>query len=238
LPSDLQDDLKTALKQSEEFAAGDYLKALDKGDSLSPEERKTTIEKLARFTDLEPRYIDESDLRFDVSRFTRELLRDKRLTIGRLDGRLTGPSPMNAGETAEFDPSSTLTRPPFQGAFLHYLSSELNYKSDMTYYVAGGIMPWDWGAQNGYADTTNLLREAFTKNPHLKLLVCASYYDLATPYFAAEYTINHMGLHPEMHKNISWAFYEAGHMMYIDRACHAKLKADITKFMKSSIPPA
>ncbi len=106
----------------------------------------------------------------------------------------------------------------------------------MTYYVSGGIMPWDWGTQNSYADTANLLRNAFAKNPHLKVLVCAGYYDLATPYFAAEYTFNHMGIHPETHKNVTWQFYEAGHMMYIDRQSHAKLKRDITDFIAQSIP--
>ncbi len=92
-------------------------------------------------------YIDETELRFGVGQFTRQLLRDKKLTIGRLDGRLTGPSPLNAGETADFDPSGTLTRPPFQHVFLDYVRNELGYKSDMTYYVSGGIMPWDWGTQ-------------------------------------------------------------------------------------------
>jgi len=102
--------------------------------------------------------------------------------------------------------------------------------------VSGGIMPWDWGAQNAYADTSDQLRNAFAKNPHLKVLVCAGYYDLATPYFAAEYTMNHMGIHSEMHQNISWQFYEAGHMMYIERKSHAKLKRDVAEFISKSIP--
>jgi len=236
LPPDLQKDLKATLKEVENWALTGYTAALDKGDQLTPAERKAVIDKLARYTGLEPRYIDQSELRFDVAHFTRELLRDKRLTIGRLDGRLTGPSPLNAGETSEFDPSSTLPRPPFQAAFLSYVRSELNYKTDMVYYVSGGILPWDYGVQNGYADTSNLLRNAFAKNPHLKVLVCAGYYDLATPYFGAEYTMNHLGIHPEAHKNIAWAFYQAGHMMYIDKEASAKLKRDITDFMQNSIP--
>jgi carboxypeptidase C (cathepsin A) len=237
LPADLQKDLKAAVKEAENWAMTGYIEALDKGDQLTAAERKTTIDKLVRYTGLESRYIDDSDLRLDVAHFTRELLRDKRLTIGRLDGRLTGPSPLNAGETAEFDPSSTLPRPPFQAAFLNYIRTELGYKTDMTYYVSGGIMQWDWGVQNGYADTSNLLRNAFAKNPHLKVLVCQGYYDLATPFFAAEYTMNHMGIHAEAHANISWAFYQAGHMMYIDKESHAKLKRDVAEWMHSSIQP-
>jgi carboxypeptidase C (cathepsin A) len=237
LPSDLQKDLKTAIKESENWAMTGYMEALDKGDQLTAAERKATIDKLVRYTGLEARYVDDSDLRLDVAHFTRELLRDRRLTIGRLDGRLTGPSPLNAGETAEFDPSSTLPRPPFQAAFLHYIRSELGYKTDMNYYVSGGTMTWDWGVQNGYADTSNLLRNAFAKNPHLKVLVCQGYYDLATPFFAAEYTMNHLGVQPQSHANISWAFYQSGHMMYIDKESHAKLKRDVAEWMHSSMQP-
>ncbi len=236
LAPDLQKDLKAAVKEAENWAMTGYIEALDKGDQLTPAERKATIDKLARYTGLEARYIDESELRFDVAHFTRALLRDKRLTIGRLDGRLTGPSPLNADMTADFDPSSTLPRPAFQAAFINYIRSEMNYKTDMVYYVSGGIIGWDWGVENGYADTSNLLRNAFAKNPYLKVLVCQGYYDLATPFFAAEYTMNHMGIHPEMHTNISWAFYQAGHMMYIDKESHAKLKRDVAEWMHASMP--
>ena len=129
-------------------------------------------------------------LRFDVQHFTRELLRDKNQTIGRLDGRLTGPSSLNTRETAEYDPSGTLTAPPFTAVFTNYVRGELGYKTDLYYYVSGGIQPWDYGVQNAFGDTTSLLRNAFVKNPYLKVMVAASYFDLATPYFAIEYTFN------------------------------------------------
>jgi carboxypeptidase C (cathepsin A) len=236
LPPDLQKDFNAALKESENWAMTGYVDAMNKGDALTPAERKAVVEKLVRYTGLDARYIDDAELRFGVQQFTRQLLRDKKQTIGRLDGRLTGPSPLNAGETAEFDPSSTLPRPAFQAVFLDYVRNSLDYKTDMNYYVSGGIMPWDWGTQNGYADTSAQMRNAFAKNPHLKVLVCAGYYDLATPYFAAQYTFRHMGLQPDMQKNVSWAFYQAGHMMYIDRAEHAKLKRDVVSFMNASMP--
>ena len=143
---------------------------------------------------------------------------------------------MNAGEDAEFDPSGSLPKPPFVASFMQYVANELKYKTDMTYYVSGGILAWDWGSENRFVDTTDALRDAFTKNPHLKVMVCAGYFDLATPYFAAEYTFNHMGIHPETQKCITWQFYEAGHMMYIDKACHAKLKRDITDFIHAAAP--
>jgi carboxypeptidase C (cathepsin A) len=97
-------------------------------------------------------------------------------------------------------------------------------------------MPWDWGVQNGFADTTAPLRNAFSKNPYMKVMVAASYFDLATPYFAVQYTFNHMGLHPEMHNNIRWDFYQAGHMLYIDNDSAAKLKHDIADFYSSALP--
>jgi carboxypeptidase C (cathepsin A) len=236
LPSDLQKDLKSTLREAENWAMTGYLEALDKGSRLPPAERNTAIEKLARYTGLEPRYIDGSDLRIDVAHFTRELLRDKRLTIGRLDGRLTGPASLNEGERSEFDPANTLPDPPFRAAFLQYVRGELGYKTDMMYYVLDGIMPWDYGVQNNFAETGSMLYNAFAKNPHMKLMVCAGYYDLATPYFAAQYNLDHIGLHPEMMKNITWQFYPAGHMMYIDKESHVKLKHDITEFIQSAMP--
>jgi carboxypeptidase C (cathepsin A) len=231
-------DLRSFLKEVESFSMGEYSTALNKGDELPAAERKAVLDKMVRYLGLEVRYIDESNLRFDVQHFTRVLLRDKHETIGRLDGRLTGPSSLNTGETSEFDPSNTLIAPPFTAAFTNYVRGELGYKTDLYYYVSGGIQPWDWGVQNGFGDTTALLRNAFAKNPYLKVMVAASYYDLATPYFAAQYTFNHMGLNPEMHRNIVWNYYQAGHMMYIDSDSSAKLKKDIVDFMTAAMPKA
>ena len=237
VPADLQrKDLKTYLKEVEGFALGDYSVALSKGDELPAAERKATIDKLVRYTGLDARYLDETNLRWDVSHFARQLLRDQHLTIGRYDGRLTGPSSLNVGETSEFDPSSTEITPPFTAVFTKYIRDELGYKTDMYYYPSGGIQPWDYGVQNGFGDTTSMLRDAMVKNPYMKVMIAAGYYDLATPYFAVEYTFNHMGLHPEMHKNITWDFYQAGHMLYIDSDSHSKLKHDFTEFVHSAIP--
>ena len=129
---------------------GDYANALAKGDDLGPAERKAVVERLARFTGLDTRYIEESNLRWDVAHFTRQLLRDSHETIGRYDGRLAGPSSMNTGETSEYDPSSTLITPPFTAMFTHYIRTELGYKTDLFYYPTGGIQPWDYGVQNGF----------------------------------------------------------------------------------------
>jgi carboxypeptidase C (cathepsin A) len=235
--ADLQrKDLKSFLKEVENFATGDYAIAMNKGDALPAAERKAMIDKLVRYTGLDPHYLDESNLRFDVSHFTRQLLRAEHQTIGRYDGRLAGPSSLNVGETSEFDPSSTLITPPFTAAFTNYVRTELGYKTDMYYYPSGGIQPWDYGVQNGFGDTTSMLRDAMTKNPYMKVMIAAGYYDLATPYYAVEHTFNHMGLNSEMHRNISWNFYQAGHMLYIDSDSNVKLKHDVREFISGSIP--
>jgi len=231
-------DLKSFLAEVEKFSTGEYATALTLGDALPAAQRKAVIDKMARYLGLETRYIDESDLRFDVQHFTRELLRDQHQTIGRLDGRLTGPSSLDTGQTAEYDPSNTLIAPPFTAVFTNYVRRELSYQTDLLYYVSGGIQPWDWQVQNGFGDTTALLRNAFVKNPYLRVMVAASYFDLATPYFAIEYTFNHMGLSPEMHQRVTWDYYQAGHMLYIDSDSGAKLKHDISEFIAGALPKA
>jgi carboxypeptidase C (cathepsin A) len=168
-------DLKSFLKEVQDFATGEYSLALNKGDALPASERKAIADKLVRYTGLEAQYIEQSNLRYDVQHFTRQLLRDKNLTIGRYDGRITGASSLNTGETSEFDPSSTEITPPFMAAFTNYIRTELNYKTDMFYYPSGGIQPWNYEVQNGFGDTTSLLRNALTKNPYMKVLVAAAY---------------------------------------------------------------
>ena len=157
----------------------------------------------------------------------------------RLDSRLIGPAPLNAGETGDFDPSMSDIRPPYTAMFNQYVSHELGYKTDATYYVlGGGILPWDYGTQNQnrYVDVSESLRSAFAKNPHMKVFVGCGYFDMATPYFAAQYTFSHMGLQPSARKNVTFQYYTAGHMFYIDVPSHKKLKGDITQFVKDALP--
>lgn len=237
VPADLQSkSLKSLLDEVKAFSMGEYAAALAKGDELSPEERKAIIAKLNRYTGLDATYLDETNLRFDVAHFTRQLMRPEHQTIGRYDGRLTAASALDTGETSEFDPSSSEITPPFTAAFTNYIRAELGYKTDMYYYPSGGIQPWNYDVQNGFGNETSALRNALTKNPYMKVLVAAGYYDLATPFYAVEYTFSHMGLNPDMHKRISWAFYPAGHMLYIDSDSHAKLRHDVGEFLSGAMP--
>lgn len=239
LAPELQKNLETTLKESEKWAVSGYAEALAKGDQLTDAESKTVVAKLARLTGVDPRYVDNSGLRVELMHFLRELLRDRKIMAGRLDSRLTGPAPLSASEAAEFDPSMSDIRPPYTAMFNQYVRTELGYKTDAIYYVlGGGILPWDYGTQNQnrYVDVSDSLRSAFAKNPHMKVFVGCGYYDMATPYFAAEYTFSHMRLHPSVRKNVTMQYYTAGHMFYIDVASHRKLKADITQFIGDANP--
>jgi carboxypeptidase C (cathepsin A) len=166
-------------------------------------------------------------------RFIKELRRSEALTVGRLDSRLTGTEPDQTSAAAGFDPSMSAIMPPYTQAMSQYVREELGYKTDAQYFsLGGGILPWDYSsAQNQYADTSASLRSALDRNPHMMIFVANGYYDLATPFFATEYTFSHMGLRPKYEKNVRMAEYEAGHMMYIHVPSLLKLKEDVAKFI-------
>ena len=189
-----------------------------KGDALSPEERQKIIDQLARFTGLEKQVIDEANLRINVQKFTHYLLIDQKLRVGRLDGRFTGIDPEGLLDTRFYDPTSSATLPPYTSVFNNYVRTELGYKTDVEYYILGGgiTSPWNWNTNNGYVDTSVALRTALAQNPYLKVFVAMGYYDMATPYFAVQYTLHHISIDPVLLRNFSTGYYEAGHMMYID----------------------
>jgi carboxypeptidase C (cathepsin A) len=232
-------DLDKLHSEVEKWAAGPYADALAKGDRLTPQERQDVIDHLARYTGLSKTYIDESNLRIDEPHFTKELLRDQHKTIGRLDSRFTGTSRSAVSERSEFDPSMSAIRPPYTAMFNQYVRTELGYKSDLEYYILGGgfrFDEWDWGVQRGgFPDTAQALKDAFDKNPFMKLFVGSGYYDLATPYFATQYTLNHMALDPAQHARISLGYYGAGHMMYIQDSSLGELKKDVSAFMAGAL---
>jgi carboxypeptidase C (cathepsin A) len=239
LAPDLQKDLRRTLAEAEKWAATEYAVALSRGDELTPSERDEVATRLSRYTGLSKQYVENMDLRIEIMRFTKELLRDRKQTVGRLDSRITGVDRSNASERPDFDPSMSAIRPPYTATFNAYVREELGYKNDNEYYILGGGLktPWEWGTGGqGYADTADALRSAFAKNPYMKVFVAYGYYDLATPYFAAKYTLSHMKLAPELKKNITLADYEAGHMMYIHDRSLVKLKQDVAAFVKSSLP--
>jgi len=238
LPPDLQQrDLQSVLRESEQFASGPYAAALAKGDTLSPQERQTVLDQLTRLTGLDRNVVDLNELRIKQSVFCRELLRNQRMIVGRLDSRFTGPLSASDADEGFYDPTMSIIRPPFTATFNNYVRGDLGYKTDLEYYIlGGGIGEWDWGsAGRGYPDVSESLHEAFVKNPYMKLFVASGYYDLATPYFATDYTLNHMRLDPQQHAKVSLGYYEAGHMMYLRSDSLDHLKQNVSGFLSSSL---
>jgi carboxypeptidase C (cathepsin A) len=240
LRPEMQKDLRRTLREVERWAEGDYAAALAQGDRLSSKDRRNVVNRLARYTGLEPRFIDNSDLRINIHQFCKELLRAEKRTVGRLDSRFKGIDQRAVGEVPEHDPSMSAIRPPYTAMLNDYIRRQLGYQSDVPYFILGGENKlwekWDWGsAGQGHPDTSEALREAFSKNPYMRVFVASGYYDLATPYFATEYTLSHMGLDPTLRDRISTEEYEAGHMMYIHEGSLRKLKQDVSRFIDSAI---
>ncbi len=237
LAADLQSKpARDVLAEASAWAEGEYALALMEGDRLSTGRRQEVARKLARYTGLDPVYVERSNLRVDSTRFRKELLRDRAQTVGRLDSRFLGVDELAATERPEDDISLSAIQPAYTSTFNQYIRAELGFATDLPYHILGeGVAGWDFGPSGaGFPDTSDALRDAMAKNPHLKVLVASGFYDLATPFRAAEYTLAHMGLDPASRANIRVEEYESGHMMYLHGPSLAKLKADVAAFFRDT----
>jgi len=229
LAPDLQKQSITEIaKQARDFAHGEYAAALEKGEELPAAEHQQVVTRLARLTGLSPTYLEQTNLRVSPQRWFKELLRDKRLTVGRIDARFTGRDADAAGERDEYDPSLASYDGSFVAVFQDYVHRELKWNSDLYYTLSANVQPWDQGQPGQPAEA---LRSAMTQQGTLRVLVAAGYYDVATPFNGIEQTVSHMGLEPAIRKNLSFAYYEAGHMMYIEKKSREKLHRDVTSFI-------
>lgn len=224
-------------QEARQFAANEYTPAMMRIDSLSAAERSALAAKFSSLTGLSPAFIEQNNFRIELGEFNKELLRSERRTTGRLDSRFKGIDRDAAGDGPDMDPSMSAIRTPYTAAFNSYVRGELGFKSDVEYYILGGgvTSPWNWNTNSAYADTSIPLKNAMAKNPYMKVFVAQGYYDMATPFYAAEYTVSAMNLDPQLRRNVSFAYYEAGHMMYIEKNSLKKLKIDATAFIQSSV---
>lgn len=232
-------DVKMFLAAVEQFALHEYALALLQGDRLPPAEREQIVQQLAAYTGLSPAYLEQTNLRIQIHRFVKELLRSERRTIGRLDTRFQGVDRDAAGEGFEYDPSYAAIQGPYTATLNDYVRRELGFESDLPYEILTGLYEqWDYGShQNQYVNVAETLRSAMSKNEFLRVLVANGYYDLATPYFATEYTFNHLALDPALQRNIVMTYYEAGHMMYLHEPSLIQLSQDLRAFIEEGVTP-
>lgn len=230
------DNLKSLLKEVEQFSLNEYNNALMKGDRISPAERNALIDKLHDYTGLSKEYIDQTNLRLFVGRVNKELLRSNGKTFGRFDSRITGTDYDHAGDSYDYDPSFSKTvYGTYTAAINDYMRRYLNYENDLPYEIlTGRVWPWT-NVTDRYLNVADGLRSAMVKNQFLKVWICNGYYDLATPYFATEYVVHHMYLPEHLKQNVTSTYYESGHMEYVHKPSLLQLKTDFNKFMKGTL---
>lgn len=223
-------------EEARRFAIGPYAAALLKGQRLPVEERASVRRELARFTGLSEQYLEQADLRVEPARFYKELLRDRGLTVGRLDSRYTGRDYDNAGETPDNDPSFYGIDAGYTAAINAHLRGPLGYKSDRSYVTIGSVQPWDWSLPGGrdanaYLNLTPYIGKAMRENSGLRVFVGQGYYDFATPFFAAEYALTRTGVPQE---RVEYRYYGSGHMMYVRDDDRTALSRDVRAFIRGS----
>jgi carboxypeptidase C (cathepsin A) len=233
-----------AAEQARAYAVGPYASALAKGQNISPEERDAVAQRLGELTGLSPEFIKRANLRVDLSRFRKELLRDQRQTVGRFDSRYMGVDSDAAGESPDYDASSEAISGAFIGVLHNYLANDLGYDTNMTYRLSAreeSGFKWDW--QHKAADsnfpqnnpnTAIDLAAAMRANPYLKVLSLNGWYDMATPFFGTEFDLSHMMLEPAQQQNLEFRYYPAGHMVYLNPEALHQMRLDIESFVASA----
>ena len=240
-------NLPAFLDTVRQWAMGPYQDALNKGSSLPASERAAVLRQLSAYTGLSQDYLDKANLRVNLAQFNEELNRSKGMVSGRLDSRFLGPELDLLSEGMEYDPQSEAISSAYMTAINSYLRDDLKFPAGDERYVGGGaVQPWDWnrlpsgrggrggGFFRGAPYVGGDLAQALVSNPHLKVEVENGYYDMATPFFATEYTMDHLGVNPELRSHVGLKYYDAGHMMYLRVADLAKLKGNIAGFINST----
>lgn len=229
--------MRDLLDEVEQFAATDYATALFQGDALPEQQYRKVARRVARYTGLSETYVTRYDLRVEILRFCKELLRDQRRTVGRIDARYTGIDRFTDGDAFESDPSIDATMGAYTSALNAYMRDELEYESDLPYEVLSNETWQNWDYEdfkNAYVDVSETLRETISRTRFMKVFIANGYLDLATPYFATEYTFNHLGLDESLRANVAMKYYDAGHMMYVHVPSLRRLATDMRGFLESA----
>jgi carboxypeptidase C (cathepsin A) len=232
-------NLAEFVASAEAFALNDYASALAKGNRLAADERQKVLQGMEKYTGIKAEYWDRANMRMHEGQFSKELLRDRGQNSGRIDSRFTGESINLIGENLSYDPFFPSVGPAFVATFNDYYRNELKVNMEQKYIVSGGLWnKWDDrhqlpnGQKSPWANTGVDLSYAMRQNPNMKVLVQQGYYDLATPYGATMYFIDHMDISEKLQKNISLKLYEAGHMMYVHEESMMRFKQDLAAFIE------
>ncbi|MEZ6234428.1 MAG: LysM peptidoglycan-binding domain-containing protein [Phycisphaerales bacterium] len=229
--------LEEFLDEVKRWASTEYVVALAQGDDLSDEARERIGQRLSQYTGLSEAFVDATNLRINITNFTKELMRDQGRTVGRLDSRFSGIDRDSVGDGPDHDPSMTAIWGPYTAVLNDYVRRDLGYENDLVYEIlTGRVQPWSYSnVENRYLNVGETLREAISKNPDLWVLVASGYYDLATPFFASDYVVTHLGLEEGLRDNVVRTYYESGHMMYIREFDLRKLRADVAEFFAAAL---
>jgi carboxypeptidase C (cathepsin A) len=232
LNSELQADLQKTIDQARKFAVEEYGPALMKGASLSAEKRTEIVKQLAAFSGLPADLVERSNLRIAPELFEKRLLGDGHEIIGRFDGRITGYDADAISNNPGYDPSLSLYFPAYSSTFNEYVRRELNYESELPYEVLTNTQPWKLAPDDGgYLYVVDDLQSAIAQHPHLRVMFVSGYFDLATPFFSADYTIDRMNVGPDLRLNITHEYFTGGHMVYHHRDSAKTLEEDVAKFV-------
>lgn len=235
--------LEPFLREVEQYAQGDYAQALMAGASLDPARRQAVAEKLHQFTGLPVDYLLKADLRVTGGMFEHELQSDGDLTTGRLDSRFSGPSLDPMGKDANYDPQSSAISAAYIAAFNDYVRRQLKFGEGRDYRIFADLDHWDFAHKapgtggRALQMSTNVLPDlatAMKTHPGLKVFLNGGYYDLATPYFAAIYEMRHLPIPADLQKNISYAWYPSGHMVYVHPEALKQLHDNVARFIEGT----
>lgn len=230
LSPSLMKSLPDLIKKVEAFDMGPYAAALTQG-VLSPEKEAALAKEMGSLIGISPKFLERSNLRIEPFEFMSELLRDEGKSTGRYDARITGEMSNQNSLFPEFDASDAAASPVFTSCMNDYLTNELDFHSSARYRIMGNVRPWDFG---GNEDTSDDLRQAMTQNPHMRVMFCCGWYDLACPYMGTRYVVSHMGLPRDLQGNFQFTYYPSGHMIYLDTQSRESLVKNIGDFVTTN----